>query len=166
MTTPNVNQPIEEVSDLPAKRHELLIAVVGFDGSESAGRALGAAALLIAGRIGTIEIVYVAHIAAGTGMSPDALAESLMGFSAVETDLAEAVRIRLAGGESRWHFQRRDGLIANELIGVADELSRDYGDDAGVIIIVGSAMQTLHHLVGSVPVALVRHARYPALVVP
>jgi hypothetical protein len=54
MTAPDADRPIEQVSDIPPKRRaERLIAVVGFDGSESAYRALDAAALLIAGRVGT-----------------------------------------------------------------------------------------------------------------
>jgi nucleotide-binding universal stress UspA family protein len=69
-------------------------------------------------------------------------------------------------GEQRWHFQRRDGVVAHELVVVADKLRRDYGDEATVVIIVGSAVQTYHHVLGSVPVALVRHARYPIVVVP
>ena len=57
-------------------------------------------------------------------------------------------------------------MIAHELIAVADQVSLDNGDDASVVIVVGSAMHTLHHLVGSVPVALVRHTKYPIFVVP
>jgi nucleotide-binding universal stress UspA family protein len=95
-----------------------------------------------------------------------ALTESLKAFDSVELEFADAVRDRLADIESRWRFQRRDGAIAHKLTAVADELSRDYGDDAQVVIVVGSAMHSLHHVVGSVPVALVRHAKYPVVVVP
>jgi nucleotide-binding universal stress UspA family protein len=94
------------------------------------------------------------------------LAESLKGFDAIEEQFNEAIRSRLEGVEPRWSLQRRDGLIAYELIAVADQVSVDHGDGASVVIVVGSAMHTLHHLVGSVPVALVRHAKYPIVVVP
>ena len=121
---------------------------------------------MISGRVGTVEVVYVAHLATGAEMSPSALTESMKAFDAAELEFADAVRDRLADIEYRWSFQRRDGPIARELIARAAELSRDYGGDAGVVIVVGSAKHTLHHVVGSVPVALVRHAKYPVVVVP
>jgi nucleotide-binding universal stress UspA family protein len=167
VTLPTVEQQIEHVDDIPViRRAERLIVVVGFDGSESAYRALDASAVLISGRVGSIEVVYVAHIAPGAEMSASALAESLKAFDSVELEFADVVRDRLANIESRWRFQRRDGPIAHELTAVAGELSRDYGADAQVVIVVGSAMHSLHHVVGSVPVALVRHAKYPVVFVP
>jgi len=167
VTSPSVAPQIAHVDDIPVvRRAERLIVVVGFDGSESAYRALDASALLISGRVGTVEVVYVAHMAPGAEMSASALTESLKAFDSVEIEFAEAVRHRLADIEPRWRFQRRDGPIAHELTAVADELTRDYGDDAQVVFVVGSAMHSLHHVVGSVPVALVRHAKYPVVVVP
>ena len=167
VTSPKVAKQIEHVGDMPVTRRAArLVVVVGFDGSESAYRALDAAALLISGRVGTVEIVYVAHVAAGAEMSSSALTESIKAFDSAELEFADAVRDRLADIEYRWRFQRRDGQIAHELIAVADELNRDYGGDAGIVIVVGSAMHTLHHVVGSVPVALVRHAKYPVVVLP
>jgi nucleotide-binding universal stress UspA family protein len=167
VTSPKVEQQMEHRDEIPViRRAERLVVVVGFDGSESAYRALDASALLISGRTGTIEIVFVAHMASGAEMSADAVSESLKIFDSVEVEFAGAVRDRLSDIERRWHFQRRDGSIAHELIAVADELSHDYGQDAQVVIVVGSAMHTLHHVVGSVPVALVRRAKYPVVVVP
>jgi nucleotide-binding universal stress UspA family protein len=167
MTADNVEQQTERAGAPPVTpRAERLIAVVGFDGSDSAYRALDASALLIAGRVGSIEIVFVAHVTPGAEMAPTALTESLKAFDGAELVFAEAVRDRLADTEYRWRFQRRDGLIAHELIAAADDLSKEYGDDASVVIVVGSAMQKMHHVVGSVPVALVRHAKYAVVVVP
>ena len=143
-----------------------LLVIVGFDGSEPAYRALDAAMRLISDRVGIIEIVYVAHPSGGAGMSADAQIEIRKGFDAAEHDFAEAIRARMEGEEQRWRFQRRDGVIAHELLAAADELSRDYGDEATAVIVVGSAVQTYHHVVGSVPVSLVRHARYSIVVVP
>ena len=99
-----------------------LLAVVGFDGSEPAYRALDAATRLISGRPGTIEVVYVAHQPFGTEMSADAGLEMMKGFDAAEHEFAEAVRSRMEGVEERWHFQRRDGAIAHELALVAEQL--------------------------------------------
>jgi nucleotide-binding universal stress UspA family protein len=166
MTSPKVEQQIEHVGDIPVlRRAERLVVVVGFDGSEAAYRALDAATLLISGRVGTIEVVYVAHLAPGAEMSASALSESLKAFDSAELEFANTVGDRLAD-VACWHFHRRDGLIAHELITVADELTREYGDEADIVIVVGSAMHTFHHVVGSVPAALVRHAKYPIVVVP
>lgn len=145
---------------------ELLVVVVGFDGSETSYRALDAAARLISGRTGIIVAVYVAHVSAPTELSPECLVEVLKDFDSLEQQFAEAIRNRLNQVERRWRLQRRNGSIALELAAAADEISRHYGSDATVVIVVGSAMQTYHHVVGSVPVALVRHAKYPVLVVP
>lgn len=143
-----------------------LLAVVGFDGSEPAYRALDAATRLISGRPGTIEVVYVAHQPFGTEMSADAGLEMMKGFDAAEHEFAEAVRSRMEGVEERWHFQRRDGAIAHELALVAEQLERDYGEGATVVVVVGSAVHSYHHVLGSVPVALVRHANFAVVVVP
>jgi nucleotide-binding universal stress UspA family protein len=143
-----------------------LIVVVGFDGSEPAYRALDAATQLISGRTGSIEVVYVSHTPVTAALSPDAQSEARKDFDAIEHEFAQALRVRLAGGEQRWHFQRRDGLIAHELVASADQLMGEYGVGTRVVIVVGSAMHTYHHVVGSVPVALVRHATYPIVVVP
>ena len=143
-----------------------LSAVVGFDGSESAYRALDAATQLISGRPGNVLVVYVAHLSSTAEFSPAAMGESIKAFDAVEQEFTEAIRNRLDGVEQRWSLQRRDGIIAQELLAAADQVSRDYGKDASVVIVVGSALQSYHHVVGSVPVALVRHARYPIVVVP
>ncbi|MCU1489191.1 MAG: universal stress protein UspA [Acidimicrobiaceae bacterium] len=165
MTSPKVQQHLEQ--NIPVtRRAELLIVVVGFDGSESGYRALDVSALLIAGRVGTVEVVYVAHMAPAAAMSADAITESRRAFDSAEREFGDAVHDRLAGIEHRWRFQRRDGPVAHELVAVAEGLERDYGDDAGVVIVVGSPMHHLHHVVGSVPVALVRHARFPVVVVP
>jgi nucleotide-binding universal stress UspA family protein len=154
------------VNERAGPRGRRLVVVVGFDGSESSFRALDAATQLISGRPGSLVIAYVAHLSAGAGFSSEALVESVKGFDAIEEQLNEAIRNRLEGVEPRWSLQRRDGIVAHEIIAVADQVSRDNCDDATVVIVVGSAVHTLHHLVGSVPVALVRHAKYPVLVVP
>ena len=66
----------------------------------------------------------------------------------------------------RWHFQRRDGAIADELIAVADELRRQRGAEAAVVIIVGRSEHGYHHVLGSVPQALERHDDFPVIVIP
>jgi nucleotide-binding universal stress UspA family protein len=146
-----------------------LVAVVGFDGSESAYRALDAAAQLISGRPGSIVVVFVAHVPATAELTAEGMVGVLNGFDALQQQFTEAIRSRLDLVEQRWRLERRNGVIAHELVAAADQVSRDYRDygaDATVVIVVGSAMHTYHHVVGSVPVALARNAKYPILVVP
>jgi nucleotide-binding universal stress UspA family protein len=154
------------IDDPTERGSDPLLLVVGFDGSEAATRALDAATRLMSGRVGSIEVVFVAHTPPVSELSAEALLETLNAFDDVEHDLAEAARSRLEGVGPRWGFRRRNGLIADELAAVADELRRDDGDDAIVVIVVGSAEHAYHHFVGSVPVGLVRHAKYPIIVVP
>jgi nucleotide-binding universal stress UspA family protein len=148
------------------QRLDDLLVVVGFDGSETSYRALDAATRLISGRTGMIIAVYVAHVSAPTELSPEGLVQVLKDFDTLEQQFAEAIRDRLDHVERRWTLERRNGSVAFELVAAADEVSRDHGSDANVVIVVGSAMHTYHRVVGSVPVALVRHAKYPVLVVP
>jgi nucleotide-binding universal stress UspA family protein len=158
-------KPVVEGKSEPSL-DELLVVVVGFDGSETSYRALDAATRLISGRTGIIVAVYVAHVSAPTELSPEGLVQVLKDFDTLEQQFAEAIRNRLNNVERRWILQRRNGSIPLELVGAADQASRDYGSDATIVIVVGSAMHTYHRVVGSVPVALVRHAKYPVLVVP
>jgi nucleotide-binding universal stress UspA family protein len=91
-----------------------LIAVVGFDGSEPAKRALESAARLLRDRDGHLEVVYVAH----------------------------------------------------ELIAVGDELRRQNGPQATIVLIVGGSSHKHHRLLGSVSSNLERVDRFPVVVVP
>ena len=167
MSAQRVEQWVEPVVEEPAALNpRRLVVVVGFDGSESAYRALDSATHLISGRTGNIVAVYVAHPSATAELSPEGLVEMRNGFDALEQQFTEGIRSRLDLVEQRWRLERRDGGIAHELVAAADQVSRDNGTDATVVIVVGSAMHTYHHVVGSVPVALVRHAKYPIVVVP
>ncbi len=64
-----------------------------------------------------------------------------------------------------WGFERRQGLIADELIAVAKEIHDTHPDDIAVIV-VGSSSHAMHRMVGSVAVNLARHSPVPLVVVP
>ena len=148
-------------------------AVVGFDGSASSQRALDTAARLLNDRPGGMEIVYVAHVpaVAAAGLVGAASADLQQSFDDATRELSEAVRARLQASHlraaaQRWHFQRRDGAIADNLIAVADDLRYRHGPDAEVFLVVGRSEHGYHHVIGSVPAALERHVHYPVLVIP
>ena len=58
----------------PPVRH--LAVVVGYDGSEPARHALDLATDLLRDRVGTLEVVYVAHLPAGAALSATGSANS------------------------------------------------------------------------------------------
>jgi nucleotide-binding universal stress UspA family protein len=139
--------------------------LVGYDGSAPASRALDAAANLLQGRPGSIDVVYVAHLPSMAALSPGAIADLEINFDDVEQELRTMVGEQLSGREERWSFERRQGLIAEELLAAARD-TRAAHPDATVVIVVGSSSLVTHRVVGSVAVSLARHAPVPLIVVP
>ncbi len=143
-----------------------LYLVVGYDGSPPAIRALDAAARLLYGRTGSIEVVYVAHLPSIDALSPGAIAEMEASFDDVARGLRTAAGEELRGREERWRFQRRQGLIPDELIAAAADIRDAHHPGDNVMIVVGSSSHALHRLVGSVAVSLARRSPVPLVVVP
>jgi nucleotide-binding universal stress UspA family protein len=139
--------------------------VVGYDGSPPASRALDAAVNLLQGRSGRIELVYVAHMPSMAALSPGAVGELETDFDDIERELRAMAAEQLGGREESWGFQRRQGLIAEELIGAAKDLGAAHSD-ATVVIVVGSSSLVTHRIVGSAAVSLARHSPVPLVVVP
>ena len=139
--------------------------VVGYDGSPPASRALDAAVNLLRGRTGRIDVVYVAHMPSMASLSADAVSELETDFDDVERELRTLAGEQLRGREVDWEFERREGLIAEDLIAAANDI-RAAHPHATVVIVVGSSSQVMHRLVGSVAVSLARHSPVPLVVVP
>jgi nucleotide-binding universal stress UspA family protein len=142
-----------------------LYLVVGYDGSAPAIRALDAAAGLLRGREGSIDVLYVAHLTSTEMLSPDAIAEMEVSFDEIAQDLRGQVAEQLRGREERWTFGRGQGMIADVLIETAEKL-RDAHPGDNTAIVVGSSSHAMHRLVGSVAVSLARRATVPVLIVP
>ena len=140
--------------------------VVGYDGSPPASRALDAAVRLLQGRTGRIEVVYVAHVPSMAALSAGAMGELETGFDDVEQELRALAGEQLGGREVSWGFERRQGLIAEELIAAAKEIHAARPGDNVVVIVVGSSSLVSHRIVGSVAVSLARHSPVPMVVVP
>lgn len=142
-----------------------LYPVVGFDGSPPATRALDAAVRLLRGRAGEITVLYVAHLAAVDMLSADAIAEVEASFDDVERELRAQATEQLRDREARWHFERRQGPIPDQLIEAATQV-RDAHPDDNVAIVAGTSSQAVHRMVGSVAVSLARHSPVPIVIVP
>jgi nucleotide-binding universal stress UspA family protein len=142
-----------------------LYLVVGYDGSPPAVRALDAAVRLLHGRAGSIEVVYVAHLPGIDSLSPGAVAEMEATFDDVSRELLTAVGEQLRDSEEPWRFERREGLITEELIAAATGI-RDAHPGDNVVIVAGSSSHAMHRMVGSVAVNLARRSPVPLVIVP
>jgi nucleotide-binding universal stress UspA family protein len=149
----------------------LVHLVVGYDGSPPARRALDAAVRLLQGRTGRIDVVYVAHLSSVAMLSPGAIAEMESDFDEIEQELRATAAEQLRDCPAAWGFERRQGIIADELIATAAAIgAADADSDAGpgstVAIVVGSSSHATHRVVGSVAVSLARHSPVPLVIVP
>ena len=110
-------------------------------------------------------MVYVAHLPSMDMLSPGAVAEMEASFDEIERDLRTAAAEQLRGLEEGWGFERRQGMIADQLIAAAKDARDDHPGDR-VIIVAGSSSHATHRLVGSVAVSLARHSPVPLVIVP
>ena len=144
---------------------ENLYLVVGYDGSPPAVRALDAAVRLLSGRPGRVEVLYVAHLPSMDMLSADAVAEMEVNFDDIARELHDQASEQLRDREERWGFERRQGLITDQLIAAAAGI-RDAHPGDPVVIVVGSSSHAMHRMVGSVAVSLARRSPVPLIVVP
>jgi nucleotide-binding universal stress UspA family protein len=138
--------------------------VVGYDGSPPATRALDAAVRLLQGRQGDIQVVYVAHLAALDMLSADAIVQVEADFDEIEKELRAQAAAQL-DGRAAWTFQRRQGVIPDQLVMATKAIHQAHPDDT-VAIIVGSSSHASHRVLGSVAVSLARHNPAPVVIVP
>ena len=107
----------------------------------------------------------MAHMPSMAALSPDAVTELETDFDDVEQELRTLASEQLRGHQMDWGFERRQGLIAEELIAAANEI-RAACPHATLVIVVGSSSQVMHRVVGSAAVSLARHSPVPLIVVP
>jgi nucleotide-binding universal stress UspA family protein len=86
-------------------------------------------------------------------------------FNELEPELRARAAGQLRGRGADWEFERRQGLIAEELIAVAAGI-RDARPGQNVVIVIGSSSHATHRMVGSVAVRLARHSPVPLVIVP
>jgi nucleotide-binding universal stress UspA family protein len=138
--------------------------VVGYDGSLPASRALDGAVRLLQGRTGRIDVIYVAHLSSLAMLSPGAIAEMESDFDEIEQQLRASAADQLGEGAA-WRFERRQGIIPEELIAAAAAIG-DADPGSIVAIVVGSSSHATHRVLGSVAVSLARHSPVPLVIVP
>ncbi len=144
---------------------EFVRLVVGYDGSPPASRALDAAVRLLQGRSGRIDVVYVTQLSSLAMLSPGAIAEIESDFDEIEQELRAAATGQLGASGVTWEFERRQGIITDQLIAAATT-AHDPPDDQTVAIVVGSSSHATHRAVGSITVGLARHSPVPLVIVP
>lgn len=140
--------------------------VVGFDGSDPSERALQAAVQMLRARRGRIEVVFVGHVPTAAAYSASALVEIAGALDETERTLAHQVGEVLDGQGIEWHFQRRDGEIADQLIAAAEEQSASSRPDTQVAVVVGGTARRIDRYFRSVPRHLIRRDLFRVLVVP
>jgi nucleotide-binding universal stress UspA family protein len=143
-----------------------LVLVVAYDGSEPAQRALLGAAEMLRDRVGRMEVVYVAHLPSTVSFSAQAIVAAQEGMDTEEHELAERVDLTLAGTGLKWHFQRRNGEIAPELLAAGEEQLDAEGPSTHVVLVVGGSAHKIDRYLNSTPARVIRQDRFEVLVVP
>jgi nucleotide-binding universal stress UspA family protein len=143
-----------------------LVLVVGYDGTEPAQRALRAAAETLERSPGRLEVVFVAHMPVSAAFSAQAIPAFREGFDQDALDLERQVDEALASSEVKWHFQRRNGEIASELLAAGQEQLASEGPDTKVVLVVGGSAHKIDRYVNSTTMRVIRHDRFEVFVVP
>ena len=107
----------------------------------------------------------MAHLSSLVMLSPGAIAEMEEDFDEIEQQLRAQAAEQLRASGAAWEFERRQGIIADELI-VAATAIRDAHPGENVAIVIASSSHATHRVVGSVAVGLARHSPVPLIIVP
>jgi nucleotide-binding universal stress UspA family protein len=143
-----------------------LVLVVGYDGTEPAERALRAAAQRLGDAAGRLEVVYVAHVPASVAFSAQAVAAVNEGLDNEEHDLDRQVEAVLRPSGVKWHFQRRNGDIAAELVAAGAEQLEAEGPGTHLVLVLGGSAHKIDRYLNSTPVRVLRQDRFEVFVVP
>jgi nucleotide-binding universal stress UspA family protein len=109
--------------------------------------------------------VYVAHLSSLDMLSHGAIAEMEKNFDEIEQELRTQAAGQLCASGAAWEFERRQGIVVDELIAAATAIGEAHPDET-LAIIVGSSSPGNHRVVGSVAVGLARHSPVPLIIVP
>jgi hypothetical protein len=143
-----------------------LVVVVGYDGTEPAERALQSATDILRDRPGQLEVVFVAHLPSTVAYAPQAVAAGREGLDREAQDLEARVEALVRGTDVKWHFQRRNGEIAPELIQAGQEQRDATGPETRVVLVVGGSAHKIDRYLNSTPARVIRQDRFQVVVVP
>jgi nucleotide-binding universal stress UspA family protein len=143
-----------------------LVLVVGYDGTEPADRALKVAAERLEDSPGRMEVVFVAHIPTTVAFSPQAVASVQEGLDNEANELAARVDEVLSPIGVKWHFQRRSGEIAHELLAAAAEQLDAEGPNTHLVLVLGGSAHKVDRYLNSTPVKVLRQDRFEVFIVP
>jgi nucleotide-binding universal stress UspA family protein len=143
-----------------------LLLVVGFDGTGPAQRALEAATKMLEHAPGRMEVVFVAHMPATVAFAAQATIAVEEGLDTEEHDLETQVERVVAQTGVKWHFQRRNGEIAPQLLAAGAEELDTEGPDAHVILVLGGTSHKVDRYLNSTPAKVLHKDQFEVLVVP
>jgi len=143
-----------------------LVLVVGYDGTGPAQRALQSAVATLRDRTGRLEVVFVAHMPPTVAFSAQGVAAVHEGMDSEESELSQAVDEALRDADVKWHFQRRNGEIAQELLAAATEQLEAEGPSTRVVLVLGGSSHKIDRYLNSTPVKVLRQDRFEVFVVP
>jgi nucleotide-binding universal stress UspA family protein len=142
------------------------VLVVGYDGSEPAERALAGAVDMLSDRPGRIEVVFVAHMPSTAAFSAAAVAAVREGLDKEADELLTKVDDALRTLDVKWHFQRRNGEIAPQLLAAGEEQLETGGPDTRVVLVVGGSAHKIDRYLHSTPARVIRQDRFEVHVIP
>jgi len=154
------------MSSLSASGKQSVVLVVGYDGTEPAERALKVAAAMIDESTGRMEVVFVAHMPSSVAFSPMGTASVEEGLADEATQLAGRVDDVLRPTGIKWHFQRRNGEIAPQLLAAAAEQFDSEGPDTHLVLVLGGTAHKIDRYLNSTPAKVLRQDRFEVFVVP
>jgi nucleotide-binding universal stress UspA family protein len=154
------------MSSLQTDGKTQLVLVVAYDGSEPAQRALLGAAEMLRDRTGRMEVVFVAHLPSTLSYSAPAIVAVQEGMDTEALELAAQVDETLADTGLKWHFQRRNGEIARELLAAGEEQLDAEGPSTHLVLVVGGSAHKIDRYLNSTPARVIRQDRFEVLVIP
>lgn len=143
-----------------------LVVVVGFDGTEPSQRALSSAIHLLDDHPGRLEVVFVAHLPSTLALAAQAVAGAEDGLNEQAQDLLKLTDELLSNSDVKWHFQRRDGEIAPQLLAASQEELDSEGPSTRVVLVVGGSAHKLDRYLNSTPAKVIRQDRFEVVVIP
>jgi len=154
------------MSSMETSGKNQLLLVVGYDGTEPAQRALQAAAARLEESPGRMEVVYVGHVPTTVAFTAQAMASVQEGLDNDEHQLAAQAEEVLRPTGVKWHFQRRNGEIAPELLAAAAEQLDAEGPNTRLVLVLGGSAHKIDRYLNSTPARVLRQDRFEVFVVP